>query len=150
MANNKTSPLPADELARVGREVLSWVNGYPDVPDGVDWIRYEYLPTDSPAMALSVIQGTNIVARYILGGYRAEYRFKLVYRLKPGTSVDKRLQADELLNGIGAWAEDNPPEITGSTVRSVEVTAASALFAMYENGDEDHQILMKITYEVNI
>lgn len=48
--------------------------------------------------ALSTIQGTYITRRYILGGYQAEYQFKLIYRIKPGDSIDKRLEADELLN----------------------------------------------------
>ena len=32
----------------------------------------------------------------------------------------------------------------------MEATTRSSVFAVYENGDEDHQILMKMTYEVNV
>ena len=102
-------------------------------------------------MALSTIQAAYIVQKYILGGYQAEYQFKVIYRLKPGNSNDKRLKADELLNAIGDWANGQKPDIgDDKRVISMEPTTRSSLFAMYENGDEDHQILMKLNYEVNV
>lgn len=105
-------------------------------------------------MALSTIQAAYIVKKYILGGYQAEYQFKVIYRMKPGNSNDKRLKADEMLNALGDWAElfggvNNDPFIgEGKRVIRIEPTTRSSLFAMYENGDEDHQILMKMNYEV--
>lgn len=101
-------------------------------------------------MALSTIQAAYIVKKYILGGYQAEYQFKVIYRMKPGNSNDKRLKADELLNALGDWtASETPPDIgDGRRVIRIEPTTRSSLFAMYENGDEDHQILMKMNYEV--
>ncbi len=101
-------------------------------------------------MALSTIQAAYIVKKYILGGYQAEYQFKVIYRMKPGNSNDKRLKADETLNALGDWAaSEKPPAIgDGRKVIRIEPTTRSSLFAMYENGDEDHQILMKMNYEV--
>lgn len=101
-------------------------------------------------MALSTIQAAYIVRKYILGGYQAEYQFKVIYRMKPGNSNDKRLKADELLNALGDWAAiEPPPDIgDGRRVIRIEPTTRSSLFAVYENGDEDHQILMKMNYEV--
>lgn len=70
--------------------------------------------------------------------------------MKPGNSNDKRLKADETLNALGDWAaSEKPPAIgDGRKVIRIEPTTRSSLFAMYENGDEDHQILMKMNYEV--
>lgn len=105
-------------------------------------------------MALSTIQAAYIVQKYILGGYQAEYQFKVIYRMKPGNSNDKRLKADEMLNALADWAElfggvNNDPFIgEGKRVIRIEPTTRSSLFAVYENGDEDHQILMKMNYEV--
>ena len=100
-------------------------------------------------MAMSTIQAAYIVKKYILGGYQAEYQFKVIYRIKPGNSNDKRLKADELLNALGDWTLTQTPDIgTGRRVIRVEPTTRSSLFAMYDNGDEDHQILMKMNYEV--
>ncbi len=137
------------EEERISRSVLVWLNKFPEIPSDIDRINYETLVDDKSCMALSVIQGAFITRRYILGGYQAEYQFKVIYRIKPGNSIDKRLKADELLDKLGAWAGRNPPDI-GEGIRTlrVEQTAQSTLFAMYENGDEDHQILMKLTYEV--
>ena len=115
-------------------------------------IRFEFLPANTAAMALSTIQAAYIVKKYILGGYQAEYQFKVIYRVKPGNSNDKRLKADEVLNALGDWAEsETPPDIgEGRRAIRIEPTTRSSLFAMYENGDEDHQILMKMNYEVNV
>lgn len=135
---------------QVSRKLLVWLNTFPDKP--VDLIRFEFLPAETECMALSTIQAAYIVKRYILGGYQAEYQFKVIYRVKPGNSNDKRLKADELLNALGDWAEsETPPDIgEGRRVIRIEPTTRSSLFAMYENGDEDHQILMKMNYEVNV
>lgn len=152
MANEKPKKLvSAAEEDKISRAMLVWLNTWPDKP--VDLIRYEFLPADVGAdgeMALSTIQSTYIIRRYIYGGYLAEYQFKVIYRLKVGTSNDKRLKADELLNGLGDWVTEQPrPDIgDGRHIIRIEPTTRSSLFAIYENSDEDHQILMKMNYEV--
>lgn len=139
--------VPSAEEDQISRKMLVWLNTFPQKL--VDVIRFEFLPADSPAMAMSTIQAAYIVQKYILGGYQAEYQFKVIYRIKPGNSNDKRLKADELLNALGDWALTQTPDIgTGRRVIRVEPTTRSSLFAMYDNGDEDHQILMKMNYEV--
>lgn len=141
----------AAEEDQVSRKLLVWLNTYPELPDDIDVIRFEFLPADTSAMAVSTIQAAYIVRKYILGGYQAEYQFKIIYRMKPGSSNDKRLKADELLNAIGDWASGQKPDIgDNKRVISFEPTTRSSLFAMYENGEEDHQILMKLNYEVNV
>lgn len=137
------------ENDQVSRRVLSWLNECPEIPEDIGIIGFEYL-TAAPSMALSTIQAAYITRKYLLGGYRAEYQFKLIYRIKPIDSIDKRLKADEALNTIADWAESGPsPDIgDGKRVISVEATTRSSLFAMYEGGEEDHQILMKMNYEV--
>ena len=69
--------------------MLVWANTFPDKPVAV--IKYEFLDIDDAAgdetaMALSTIQGTYITRQYIVGGYQAEYQFKLISRIKPGNS----------------------------------------------------------------
>lgn len=134
--------------------MLVWINAFPDKPVAV--IKYEFLDVDEAAgdeaaMALSTIQGTYITRRYIIGGYQAEYQFKLIYRLKPGTSNDRRLQADEMLNRFGDWARTQRPDL-GEGIRAlkVEPTTQSSKFAAYEDGYEDYQILMRLIYEVGV
>lgn len=139
-----------EEEDKISRHVLKWLNTFPEIPDSIDTIKYEFLEDDSPGMALSTVQGTYIIERNIIGGYTAEYSFKLIYRIKPGNSMDKRLKADELLNRMGDWAANHKPHIgEGLVVQSVEPTTRSSLFSMYENGDEDHQIFMRLLYKVN-
>lgn len=137
------------EEEKISRNVLIWLNTSPYIPETVDTIRYETLNADATNMAMSTIQGAVITQRYILGGHQAEHQFKIIYRVKPGRSMDARLKADELLDRLGVWASRNKPNL-GEDIRviRVEPTTQSSLFAIYENGDEDHQILMKLTYEV--
>lgn len=136
------------EEEQLSRSVLIWLNTFPDIPPSVDTIHYETLSENLPDMALSTIQGAYITKRYILGGYQAEYQFKVIYRIKPGRSMDARLSADELLDRLGVWAGRNKPDLSPLRSLRVEPTAQSSLFAVYEDGFEDHQILMKLTYEV--
>ena len=134
--------------------MLVWANTFPDNPVAV--IKYEFLDIDDAAgdetaMALSTIQGTYITRQYIVGGYQAEYQFKLISRIKPGNSNNKRLQADEMLNCFGDWARTQKPDLgEGINALKVEPTTQSSKFAAYEDGYEDYQILMKLTYEVGV
>lgn len=137
----------AEEEDQINRKMLVWANSFPNKP--VVIINYEQLSADESSMALSTIQSTYITKKYILGGYQAEYQFKIIYRVKPGTSNDKRLKADELLDRFGDWARAQHPDIgDGMRVLRIEPTTRSSMFGRDKNGDEDHQILMKMTYEV--
>lgn len=148
MNNEKVIVLvSADERERISRGVLVWLNKFPDKPVA---INYEQLDDDKPGMALSSIQGAYMTRRYISGGYEAQYQYKVLYRIQPGTSNDKRLKADELLDRLGQWAAENTGllDLGSARVRRAEINSAAAVFAAYEGGDEDHQILMTLTYEV--
>ena len=150
----KRSLVAAEEVDKISRSLSVWANTFPGKPVAV--IRYEFLDIDEKtgdetAMALSTIQGTYITRRYILGGYQAEYQFKIIYRIKPGNSNDKRLQADEMLNRFGDWAMTQKPDLgEGINALKVEPTTQSSKFAEYEDGYEDYQILMRLTYEVSV
>lgn len=152
----------AEEADKISRNVLAWINKFPNIPEDVlnfaqlngtvlTPINFEFLSNNSSCMAMSTIQSPYITKRYIIGGYEAEYQFKIVYRIITGTSARpyQRLAADELLDRLGDWASRGTPDLgPGINCIRVEATTRSSLFAMYENGDEDHQILMKMTYEV--
>ena len=150
----RRSLVAAEEADKISRYMSVWANTFPGKPVAV--IRYEFLDIDEKtgdetAMALSTIQGAYITRRYILGGYQAEYQFKIIYRIKPGSSNDKRLQADEMLNRFGDWAMTQKPDLgEGINALKVEPTTQSSKFAEYEDGYEDYQILMRLTYEVNV
>jgi len=148
---NNSQPLAfveQSEEEQLSRSVLIWLNTFPGLPELVKKIGYEALEPDTACMALSAIQGAYITKRFILGGHQAVYPFKIIYRLKPGKSQDASLKADEFLDKLGVWAWRNKPDLSPLHVLRVEQTEKAAVFAKYENGDEDHQILMKLTYEV--
>ena len=146
MEKNKTL-VRSEEQSNISRKLLLWLNSAPDKP--VARVNYEYLG-DVDGLVLSTIQGAYKTRQYIGGGYRAQYQFKLIYRTHPSTN-DERLTAEETVNALGAWAAENAKDLyldENMTVVSVTRDTVAALFARYEGGAEDYQILMTLTYEV--
>ena len=143
---NKTALVSAEEEKEVGRALLVWLNTCPLKPER---INFEFLPKDAPGLMLSTIQAAFKTRQYVLGGYEAQYQFKIVYRAQPDDN-DSRLAADEVLNAIGEWAErsETKPDLGSSLVRRIERTSNASLLEVYEDGSRDHQILMTLTYEV--
>ncbi len=135
----------AHEQDEIDRMMLAWANTYPDKP--VDKVETE-LSLDDQSMAIKPIQSARVISRYICGGYKGEYAFSLTYRLRPGNSDDRRLMALEMLNDFGDWAMSQHPYIgEGLRVLRIEPTNRATQLARYKDGDEDYQILLKMTYE---
>lgn len=140
--------VPSYEQEQVSRGLLVWLNQYPQFPAGVKRFGFEFLEEDKPCMALSTIPGSYIIKRYVGGDYLAAYQFKLIYRGQPTTDGD-RLKMDEVLDAAADWAarrRDRPGIGEGKQVQRITVNARSSLFGRYDNGDEDHQVLMTMTY----
>jgi len=81
-----------EDADKISRYVSVWVNTFPEKP--VPIIKFEQMELDTGAeaqMTLETVQGTRITKRYILGGYQAEYSFRLVYRIHPDNSVVVKL-----------------------------------------------------------
>lgn len=136
------------EESMVSRNMLGWLNTFPNIPIAISLIDYEFIEPGATCMALSLIQGTYIVERYINDVYIAEYQFSIIYRTKPD-SPDARLKADELLNQLGDWATGQSPYIgDGLEVQELKQTMRSTLCASMEDGWEDHQIFMRMAYKV--
>ena len=112
-------------------------------------INYEYWPADGAGLALSTIQGAYKLKEYVRGGYMGQYQFKVMYRVQPGNSNNNRLSADETLDALGEWptkARPYPDIGTGKRGTKIKIKSLSSVFANYEDGSEDHQILMTMDY----
>ena len=135
-----------EEEQEISRPLLNWLNSSPYKP-----IRgnFEFLPDDGIGLSISTIQAPIKTRWDILGGYEAQYQFALIYRSQPGDN-DTRLEAVEMLNELGAWAERNAGSLLldRARVKTLRRTSNAALLAVYEDGSRDHQILMNLTYEV--
>lgn len=141
--------MSATEEDQVSRHLMVWLNTWPGKPRTVELIDFAFLPADAPCMAANPVQAAYITKKYILGGHQAEYQFEVIYRVRPGGSGDERLRADETLNALGDWASAGRPDIgDGKRVRRIEPVSRVTMVAAYEDGTEDHRILMKMTYEV--
>lgn len=149
--NQPKTPVSSQERTRIDRSVLTWLNTIPFIPEAVSVIKTEpQLPVDGEGMAMSAVTNAYINKKNILGGYEAEYTFKIIYRIKPGNSTNARLEALETLNRMGDWCHENKPDL-GANIRVIRVlpTAPAELYAPYVNGDEDYFITMRITYSVS-
>ena len=148
LSEQKKTLVSADEEQDIGRKLLIFLNGCPSIPASAGRLNFEFLP-ESPGIMLSSIQAAFKTRQYITGGYEAQYQFKLVYRTYPNDN-DSRLSADETLKEIGVWAErnDSAVDLAPAVVRSLLRTSNASLYAVYEDGSRDHQILMNLTYEV--
>lgn len=99
-------------------------------------------------LSVVTIQAAYKKNQYLYGGYKAQYQFAIVYRTIP-TTANERLQADEVLNNIGLWAETTQPSLPSPCCPpKVYRNSNAALQYAYDDGAEDHQILMTIEYEV--
>lgn len=139
----------AAEEEDVTRKVLKWLNGCPNLPAGA--LRYVLLEAGIPNMSLRISQSPYKVAEYILGGYQAQLKCSIVYRVQPGDSGNERLKADAALNAAADWASDpeNAPQL-GDKYKNVTVKQESRarLIAAWDTGDEDHSVELNLTYEV--
>lgn len=146
MDNQPLNMATAAETESISRALFRWLNTWPDKPVV---INYESLPADGEGMALSTIQGAYKLKEYVRGGYLGQYQFKVMYRVQPGNSNNNRLSADETLDALGEWAtKARPyPDIgTGKRVAKIKINSLSSVFSNYEDGSEDHQILMTMDY----
>ena len=139
----------AGEESRIARTVLAWLNASGALP--VQAIRYEMLETGVPNMAMSLTSGTYKTRQFVTGGYQAQMKFALLYRIQPGDSSDQRLKADEALNALGDWvcAPENLPGLgERCKVRSVVIERRALAVAAFDSGDEDHELALALNYEV--
>lgn len=146
MDNKNLNMVAAEETKSISRALFRWLNTWPDKPEV---INYESLPADGEGMALSTIQGAYKLKEYVRGGYLGQYQFKVMYRVQPGNSNNNRLSADETLDALGGWATATRPYPDigfGRRVTKIKINSLSSVFANYEDGSEDHQILMTMDY----
>ena len=142
---NKQTARAGEE--RIGEQMMIWVNSFPQAPAGLreGAILYGRLPQDAPGMALIPVPGGKAV-RDILGGYEAEYRFRIEYRVRPEDSR-ARLEAGRLLDSLAAWAaEQRPPLGGGLEARELRSLNRAALLRVHPGGEEDHGILLNLRY----
>lgn len=149
----KLSAVPVSEASKVYRAIKQWLDTYTGSP--AERMNYEYLPEDGGLTLTIDNAGAMKTREYILGGYEAQCRFQIVYRVICSTN-DERMKADEVLNSYGDWCEKNLatlqiPAAEGKTARPIKCLPnnVSAILAR-ENNIEIHSISITLTYEVNV
>lgn len=148
MANDNRVALPWDEAERVQEDVLDWLADCPAIPTGLT-LTFEELPDNDTGICFSTRQTAFYERRYIGGGYKAQYQFYVIYRVLP-TDQDDSLDAIEVVNKIGAWAEQNYDSllIGDSIVQSLVRESNAAILSVYEDGSKDYNISLTLTWEV--
>lgn len=140
--------LPASAAVGVQRAVRTWINTCDRLPSSAGTVSFEDLQADETGMCIATVQAPAYAAKYILGGYRAEYRFRIVYRVQPSDDSDM-LDAVEALTNIADWCETTtPPELTGAATTHITRNTDAAILAAYEDGSNDYAVDLTLTWEV--
>lgn len=147
MADNESRPLlSAKTAASVARAIKTWLNSCSDLATG-DEFTFEDLAEDARGLTFTTDQAAVYAARYISGGYRGEYRFRLIYRVQPSDDADM-LTAVEYLTGICAWCETAaPPDLDNAVNERIIRTSDVAVLAVYEDGCTDYSASLTFTWE---
>lgn len=137
--------LGADETDNITKQLLDWLNDYPDKPCE---INFEHLPADEMGMCLSTSSAASVTNRYILGGYRARYQFDILYRVAPSDNTD-RLDAAETLNHLAAWFLESGFTLDApAAVRDVQLNNQASAVAITEDGETVYKITLTLIWEV--
>ena len=117
-------------------------------PTAVSAVVFEALPANGAGLCFSTVQAPFYAARYIGGGYRAEYKFRLIYRVLPSDDSDI-LDAVEALATVAEWCETAaPPDLTDAVSERVSRASDAAILAAYEDGSNDYYNDLILTWEV--
>ena len=149
-ANGRPAPtlLPTSASAGVQRAVRNWLQTCTELPSDAGSLTYEDLRENETCICVAMMQAPAYVIRYIMGGYKAEYRFRVIYRVQPTDDGDM-LDAVEALSAIGGWCETAaPPDLDGAVNEHVERTSDATILAAYEDGSNDYSIDLTLTWEV--
>lgn len=139
--------LNAASADSVVRSVKAWLNTCPDLPAGMS-VSFEALVENDAGLCFSTEQAAVYAARYIGGGYRAEYRFRVIYRVLPSDDGDQ-MAAVEVLTAICGWCETAaPPELADAVNEKITRESDAAVLAVYEDGCTDYGASLMLTWEV--
>ena len=139
--------LNAVSAASVVRSVKAWLNTCPDLPAGMN-VSFEALVENDAGLCFSTEQAAVYAARYIGGGYRAEYRFRVIYRVLPSDDGDQ-MDAVEVLTAICGWCETAaPPALADAVNEKITRESDAAVLAAYDDGCTDYGASLMLTWEV--
>lgn len=139
--------LAAKSALSAVRAVRDWLRSCPDLPAGLT-VNFEDLPENDVGICLSTEQAPVYADRYIAGGYRAQYDFRIIYRVLPSDDGDM-LDAVEALTDVCAWCETTtPPDLGDAVNEKITRTSDVAVLAVYEDGTNDYGASLTLTWEV--
>lgn len=142
--NRQRELVSAEEGNGIRQAVIAWLGTCPMTPRRAE---YDFLGKES-GFVIATIQSAFKLKKYIYGGYTAQYQFAIVYRTI-AANAQERIAADNLLDSIGGWMEENiPAPPAGINSWTINRDTCAAFSVPYDNGAEDHAIQMTLTYEV--
>lgn len=129
------------------RAVKAWLNTSDQLPTGMT-VTFEDLPENDAGLCFATEQAPAYTARYIAGGYKAEYRFRLIYRVLPTDDGDM-LDAVEKLSAIAQWCTTStPPDVANAINELITRTSDVAVMNVYEDKTTDYSVSLTLSWEV--
>lgn len=129
-------------VALIADAMLRHINTWPDKPAECKL----KLEKKDVAFMMQPLSGTKEVRRYVNGSFRGQWPFALYVRID-GEDTASRLDALKCLNDAACWLETSPMPEIGNNITAEKIDSElPSLAAQYENGEEDYQVILRLTF----
>lgn len=137
--------LSITEQTTISGALMQLITSWPDLPARVvpQWQRIE----DTKPLGIYTLQGAVYLRKDTLGGFQAQFPFKVLYAATASDSKS-RLLKQKVLDDLGEWLEAaNYPELTGGRqITNIERTTTSFKVGEDEKGKELYQCNLMLRY----
>lgn len=136
------------EQSIVSKALVLLFNQYPSLP--VDHVEFNMVAEEG--IGIIPMKGALILEENIIGGYKAQYPFQIIYSSKPSTS-NKRIERQNVVDLIAEWAENPeqyPPLDGNREIEEIERTSTANMIYRDDAGIEKYQITMNLTYRKDV
>lgn len=109
-------------------------------------VEFEEFAKDAPSMMFQQLSGTVVTRQYVNGSYIGAFPFAVYMRID-GSDTKSKLSATKTLCALNKWLKTQPLPDIGEGRRATEFDVATpSRAAAYEDGTEDYQIVLNLTY----
>ena len=111
-------PIKLSDISIIANTLIDLINQFPELPPQIkeDGVFFEQLKPREVGLCLSTIPSSSVkIISYVCGKYIGRYSFQLIMQ-KMSVSNTQRINAQDILEKIANWLENNPIEREDGTV----------------------------------
>ena len=135
----------------IAKSLHAHLNQWPGKPAQIGSITVDGFNKESPTMMLQQLQGTQVYANYVNGGYMGQWPFAVYMRIKP-KDTGARIDASQVLKDLTEYLTDDGaplPVLLDPTMEAIiiELTATPVAMGGQVDGTIDYQTLFRLRYK---